>query len=166
MWHDQSPRPSRLAATVTEVFDACAPRVSIGMGRVITRPFVRDRWLLTLVPEAVDDADFGGTALVLSCGHRAAQCVLSPGYLMEFEAFEPAEIPHAEIEAIVVTAEGVDTLMTGSRAIRALIFRAYSQQMGELLSGLGSHRDQSERRCRSSELKALLCDTKPFGRPV
>ena len=166
MWHDQSPRSSRLAASITEVFDACATCVSIGMGRVITRPFVRDRWLLTLVPEAVDDADFGGAALVLSCSHQAAQCVLSTGYLMEFEAFEPAEIPHAEIEAIVVTREGIDTLMAGSRAIRALIFRAYSQQMGELLSGLGSHRDQSERRCRSSELKALLCDTKPFGRPV
>ncbi|WP_152594040.1 MULTISPECIES: hypothetical protein [Thalassobacter] len=155
-----------MAATVTEVFGACAPRVSIGMGRVITRPFARDRWLLTLVPEAVDDADFGGAALVLSCSHQAAQCVLSTGYLMEFEAFEPAEIPHAEIEAIVVTREGIDTLMAGSRAIRALIFRAYSQQMSELLLRLGSHRDQSERRCRSPELKALLCDTKPFGRPA
>lgn len=166
MWNNPSFCSSGLAASVAAVLEACAPRISIGPGRVITPAFAPDRSLMTLVPDAVDGVPIEDEALVLCRGQRPDRCVLATGYLTGFEAHQAGNIPQAAIEAIVIAPTEIDGLMAGSRAIRALVFRAYSQRMAEMLAPIGPSQFMPAPPKDTADLAAILRDAKPFGLPV
>ena len=168
MWHDPPIRADSLAASVAAMLEACAPRIAIGRGRVISQFFAPDRSLLALVR---DDADGScpvilDEALVLCRGQRADRCVLATEYLTAFETRKAATVAHADIEAIVIAPTAIKEVMAGSRTIRGLVFRAYCQRMAELCATHDTPPSLTAPTRRDTDLAALLRDAQPFGRPV
>ncbi|MEW9920949.1 Crp/Fnr family transcriptional regulator [Marimonas sp. MJW-29] len=116
------------------MLDKKAKSAKIAKGTVIFGPGNPAQNLLLLVKGTVrvQQLSEAGREIVLYRVHAGESCVLTTACLLAFEEYSAEGIAETDVEAILISRDDFDELVSVSKEFRAFVFEAYSRRITDL----------------------------------
>ncbi|WP_420014303.1 Crp/Fnr family transcriptional regulator [Sulfitobacter sediminis] len=133
-WRAHFPGLAHISADVSEMLDKKAKSAKIAKGTVIFGPGNPAQNLLLLVKGTVrvQQLSEAGREIVLYRVHAGESCVLTTACLLAFEEYSAEGIAETDVEAILISRDDFDELVSVSKEFRAFVFEAYSRRITDL----------------------------------